>query len=194
MANDKYSIGNGSTHGGGYSFALIRDPKERLVSAWKSKFACDDLGYDVDTNDRGRMMTRLVAHLGGFRANYTCFSLEDYITALGICHRDPTGKALRGLNDHIIPQTDACFLKYPPKQWTRVVSSLDIGSLRQIAERAGNRSAADHYPHMHTSSALAPGQKKPLSTSELVASLGAESSKILDEITAKEYVMLGPYL
>merc|ERR1719235_1030761 len=25
-----------------YSFALIRDPKERIISAWKSKIACDE--------------------------------------------------------------------------------------------------------------------------------------------------------
>merc|ERR1719379_1867238 len=44
-----------------FSFALIRDPKERLVSAWKSKLACEDW-YGVDTYDR--------AHYDGFFHQY----------------------------------------------------------------------------------------------------------------------------
>ena len=180
---------------GGLSVALIRDPKERLVSAWKSKFACDDQGFHVDGDDRARMMVRLLAHTGAFAEGKDCLTLQEYVTALGICHSDPSGQALMGLNSHTRPQTEDCFSRYPPQAWTRVVSTLDVETLRMIATRAGNASMAAHYPHMHTTSGGAghPGSA-PKSTEQLVASLDSNSRHTLSQITAAEYDMLAPYL
>merc|ERR1740115_54996 len=62
-----------------YSFALVRDPKERLISAWKSKIACGG-EYHTDFDTRQWMVSEL-----RLLANMTCRPLTpDHRTCLRI--------------------------------------------------------------------------------------------------------------
>ena len=45
-----------------FSFALIREPISRLISAWKSKLACDGKRWNTDTSERWRF-TEEILHL-----------------------------------------------------------------------------------------------------------------------------------
>ena len=104
------------------SFALIRDPRERIVSAWKSKVSC----IDVESEVRGHK--RLVPHLlklAGPIDNVTartdlgfpCMDLSDYLSVLSQIHTQGN----EGLLDsHFRPQHLGCFKDIPPSMWTVV--------------------------------------------------------------------------
>ena len=72
------------------SFALIRDPKELIVSAWKSKVGCDTKA-DIDDhrvlvpfllNLAGSNITARVDSSGGF----PCLDFSDYLAVLSQIH------------------------------------------------------------------------------------------------------------
>jgi len=42
------------------SMAVIRDPKERIISSWKSKITCYDVEYHTDVGDRKKFVNELL--------------------------------------------------------------------------------------------------------------------------------------
>ena len=171
------------------SFALIRDPKERIFSAWKSKVTCD-IKHEIN----GHM--RLVPHLlelAGSRTNITarvdmgfpCLNLSDYLALLSQIHAHGKEGFLDG---HFLPQHLGCFKDAPPSMWSVVTTISDpkaLCSLKSVFLRSTNtsNSKADNACQMRKSHAR-----------EFVLNLTREDEVILEKITSKEYVMLEQYL
>jgi len=166
-----------------YSFALIRDPKERLVSAWKSKLACAN-EYGVDQSDRAHYKADansyrgFVAHIQNLRGgdeNVTCMNLEMFAEALLDIKK--AGRE-QYLDRHFLAQDLGCFYRFGPKLWSKVTTISDGAAFRELAENLGTRDT--HVPDMHSST-------KTTYISKRV-------SNLLDLVTSNEYKMLKPYL
>mmetsp|Transcript_3504 Transcript_3504/g.4984 ORF Transcript_3504/g.4984 Transcript_3504/m.4984 type:complete len:366 (+) Transcript_3504:121-1218(+) len=170
------------------SFALIRDPKERIVSAWKSKVTCD-----TDEEILGhRMFVPHLLKLAGPSNSMTartdkgfpCLDLSEYLAVLSQIH----GQGREGLlNSHFLPQHLGCFKDVPPSMWT-VVTTISgpnaLCSLKSVVSKSANMSNTDDgcqimiKAHNYTRN----------------VDLSRADEDILDRITIKEYEMLRKYL
>ena len=170
------------------SFALIRDPKDRIMSAWKSKVTCD-----TDKEIRGhRIFVPELLNLVGPSSNITartdkgfpCLDLSEYLAVLSQIH----GQGREGLlNGHFLPQHLGCFKDVPPSMWT-VVTTISgpnaLCSLKSVISKStNNMSNTDDGCKMIKTHGRA--RSVDLSRADEV---------ILDRITSKEYEMLGQYL
>lgn len=85
--------------------AVWRDPFERIISCWKSKFACEAWTYGTDYPDRERMVPELrkIAAL----PETPCLNISQYADTLDhIRSRIVVGAiSIRDLNPHIRPQS-----------------------------------------------------------------------------------------
>lgn len=160
-----------------FSFALIRDPKERVLSAWSSKAACDqEWSLTADTADRAILVPKLLA-LQGKGQKADCLELHEFLVVLkDIQDANKTAQ----LNDHFRPQTHQCFTDFTPDHWSKVV---EIGAPHSFDELGHVLSGAKQGPppHSHTSY-------------HGFYSMTKEDEKLLDEITADERGMLSKYL
>jgi len=172
------------------SFALIRDPKERIVSAWKSKVNCD-----TNTEIRGhkRLVPQLL-NLAGPSNNITartdkgwpCLDLSDYLAVLSQIHAQ--GKE-DSLESHFLPQHLGCFIDAPPAMWTVVTTISDpnaLCSLRHVVSGGANQLSTDDDCQMMKIHNYTRGFEDLTHTKE--------DEIILDRITRKEYEVLGQYL
>lgn len=173
------------------SFALIRDPKERILSAWKSKVSCvRDKAFD---NAVGQ--TRIVAgllKLAGSSNDITartdlgfpCLDFSDYLTVLAQIHAQGKEELLDG---HFRPQQLGCFKDVPPSMWT-VVTTIGgptaLCSLKSVlSKNASTFEKTDDDCRM----------VKSHNYTRRV-NLTGEDEVILDKITRREYEVLGQYL
>merc|ERR1719343_159460 len=166
-----------------FSFALIRDPKERLVSAWKSKLACENW-YGVDLYDRAhydgywhqyRGFVAQVQRLRGQDENITCMSLEMFAEALLDIKK--LGRSSY-LDRHFLAQDLGCFYRFPPNKWTKVTTIKAEGGFQQLAKQLGSKNSTIYSMHGSPSRVM----------------VTPRALQLLDEVTADEYKMLGPYL
>mmetsp|Transcript_33810 Transcript_33810/g.68808 ORF Transcript_33810/g.68808 Transcript_33810/m.68808 type:complete len:365 (-) Transcript_33810:218-1312(-) len=170
------------------SFALIRDPKERIVSAWKSKVTCD-----TDEEIPGhRMFVPRLLKLAGPSSNMTartdkgfpCLDLSDYLAVLSQIHAQGREGSL---NEHFLPQHLGCFKDVPPSMWT-VVTTISgpnaLCSLKSVVSKSANMSNTDD------------GCQIMIKTHNYTRNvdLSRADEDILDRITIKEYEMLRKYL
>lgn len=161
-----------------FSFALIRDPKERLISAWKSKAACEEELYDSDTGEGREHLLQNLVELQGLPASEapTCLSLRDFVESLHTIHT--LGKE-RYLDRHVLPQNLGCFNRFPPGQWSKVTTVSNSTGFAQLSETLGTQNEElpknDHF-------------------STATVEVTPEVADMLDTITADEYAELGPYL
>ena len=180
------------------AYALIRDPKERIVSAWKSKLTCDTvkeirehIKYVPQLLDLAGPSNNITARIK--KTTYTgreytgrefpCLDLSEYLSVLSQIHSQ--GKE-GSLNSHFIPQHLSCFRDAPPAMWKVVTTISDpnaLCSLKSIVSRSANVSNVGEECQM---------VKKHKSTVSL--NLTRADEVILDRITREEYEMLGPYL
>lgn len=160
------------THNDTFSFALVRDPKKRIISAWKSKIACDS-NWGTDVRDREGIVPKLLTLAN--RTNASCLSLYGFLDAVHAVHK--AGKA-RELNSHFRPQHLGCFRHFPPQMWRKVVSITDAGAAAELAYRFGDNNKPD-FPHAHTSN-----EKGTITISPA-------AMRMLDAITEEEYKALG---
>lgn len=171
-----------------FSFALVRDPVERLISAWKSKVACDNNHTGVDKPDRSRMVPALLQLIGEEHPQEDCLSLGDFARALYMAHR--MGKAAE-LNVHFLPQDKACFAKFPASNWSKVIAISEPGSFEELAARLHNGKLLRKKrnlmapPKLHSSTS---SNKMSLSM------ISSDTSSMLAAVTANEYLMLGKFL
>ena len=169
------------------SFALIRDPKERIVSAWKSKVRCDT---KFDINDHRNLVPHLLNLAGSTNITaqidmgFPCLDLSNYLAVLLQIHAQ--GK--EGFLDfHFLPQHLACFKNAHPSMWSVVTTISDsnaLCSLKYVVLRSANTSKADNDCQKMTKSHAI----------KLLLNLTREDEVILDKITSKEYEMLEQYL
>lgn len=130
--------------------AVWREPTERLVSAWKSKFACGNV-YGTDESDRLRFVPQL-RKLAGVEGG-TCMSIGEFSECVERV-REKIGRREVGLldvNAHIRP------LDY---LWGEVVYDLIVkvddlskkGKLWDVGKRLKYRTfARRNLPHLHKS-------------------------------------------
>lgn len=160
---------------GTFSFALMRDPKVRLISSWKSKVACDGTGnWGTDKQDRARMVPKLMDLADG--PNATCLSFEEFLETLAAVHSK--GRAAE-LNVHFRPQQHGCFREFAPPQWSRVADIADASAATELARHFGDDRATD-FPHEHSSTS-------PYSSS---LNISSKAQDLLNEITREEYAVL----
>lgn len=163
-----------------FSFALIRDPKERLVSAWMSKVACNTT-FGVDQRDRSFMvpkLKRLQARIDAAPVrDPPCLTLEEFAQLLHDVH---TAGKTRLLDRHFLPQNLGCFRRFNASKWSKVVTMRDPDALPELARRLGRFNMSDEPPHAHKSR----GQ----------VWITDRAAELLDEVTAAEYAMLGEHL
>ncbi len=175
------------------SIALIRDPKERIISSWKSKIRCKT------SNSAGaRRFVPHVLQLAGFSNNLTktyidkngiespCLDLSIFLQAMFQIHsqgKDGT------VDSHFRPQHLGCFYRFPPKDWTAVTTAGDpnlVCRLKTIIFGTSNNETSCEdgaMKRIHTTESL-----------EQYANLTELDEAILDAITKEEYEALGPYL
>lgn len=167
-----------------YTFALIRDPKERLLSAWKSKVACNDK-FGVDENDRShwvesehryRGFVAALQRLRGAEENITCLGLLEYATALSEIKQ--LGRQ-EYLDRHFLAQDKGCFLEYGPAKWSRVAVIDGQFAMKELRQQLGSGSAME-IPSSHSST-------RTITVTEQINAL-------LDEATKDEYEMLKDFL
>jgi len=159
-----------------FSLALVRDPIERLQSAWKSKVACDNSCYRIDTDDRNWFVPQLL-DLAGNTSKETCLSFPDFVDVLFSIHTQ--GKE-GFLNLHFLPQNLHCFRDIPVEKWGKVATVKDADMAKELALHVGN-TAVSSLPRIHVSDEVC---SENLLSSETVRSR-------LDAITKVEYTTLG---
>lgn len=156
-----------------FTFALIRDPKERLISAWKSKLACgDEFHTDVMTRPWMTAELRLLAGLSGVQS---CLTFEEFLQALASIHKRNKHYLL---DRHFLPQNLGCFFRTEPEKWGKVVSIEEPDALKDLAEKFGSNSSMPPSEHSSTGKVL---------VSEL-------AEELLNNVTQSEYALLGKYL
>lgn len=169
-----------------YSFAVIRDPKERLISAWKSKLACD-ASYGVDVEDRSyfvhdengiswpRGFVFGFQKIYGAEENISCLDFRMFLNGLVDIHLLGRSKFL---DRHFLPQDEGCFSRHPASMWSRVTTISSQEAFDELAEQMGAQPLPMFWTHK----------------SEKKISLADNVLDEMDFFTAKEYAMLGPYL
>eukprot|EP00038_Savillea_parva_P014463 m.215995 g.215995 ORF g.215995 m.215995 type:complete len:296 (-) comp28126_c0_seq1:112-999(-) len=150
--------------------AIVRDPVERLLSAWRSKVKCEASGkHGADVHDRDKLtlsMLRLLSNDGVFkshiegqqhrRVNFSratkreCLYLNEYVDVLAEIHH--LGRAAQ-LNEHFRPQQFLCFKWIPVQKWTSVVSLASNTSkhkgLHLLASRMDTHGTHHHAHSTH---------------------------------------------
>lgn len=155
------------------SIALLRDPKERLISAWKSKVACDEEGWATDTYERQNVVDNLLLLAGRSQGSH-CLPFEEFLSVLHDIHQ--AGDAWM-LNWHFLPQQFGCFHVMPREEWT-VASAVDDPLLASSLSAALGGPAEVAMPRAHSSG----GETLDLSEN---------AQRLLDSVTRKEYEAVG---
>lgn len=154
-----------------HKYALIRDPRERIISAWKSKVTCDSSEHGTDTRDRKVFVPELRRLAGlGYKE---CMDLEEYLRTLDAIHQQ--GKASQ-LNAHFLPQQFYCFRDFAPHEWTMASPISNIDFARALGGSLGNANAT--MPKLHASF-----QAKHLTISDT-------ANAMLKRVTESEYKVL----
>jgi hypothetical protein len=173
------------------SIALIRDPKSRILSSWKSKAMCHK---DADKNDQRKYIPQLLKLAGlpnDLAREYIasdnkiapCLGLSEFLqTILQVHSQGKDGL----LNEHFRPQHLYCFLHAPPSHWD-IITMIDAPDLTcQLKTVLG----------MQRDECLTVVLRRHHGTGDILqyANLTARDNVMLDAITRKEYDLLSPYL
>jgi len=170
------------------SFAVVRDPKERLMSAFRSKVGCQG---SVNIQDRNKNVPELLRLAGlpqrvaskPLHSSGLCLNETVYLQALFMIHE----RALQGnLDIHFIPQHLHCFRYAPPSNWT-VVTTVGSSKARCDLElvvlgKSSGVNCSLIKTHSTNNKARTP---ETLSTIDKAR---------LDAITREEYEIFGSYL
>jgi hypothetical protein len=159
------------------SLAVIRDPKERLVSSWKSKYACSGEKYGQDNremNYRSRRVNLLREHSGTNHPG--CMSLHEFAKALQAVKLNGN---LTRLDQHIVPQSMWCFAIHKPEEFGEVLSLSDEGAYDKLAKHFRFKGKANNeHDHESADTVL----------------IDPDTARVLDEVTEEDYKLLGKYL
>ena len=172
------------------SFALIRDPRERLLSAWHSRVSC------VEKENRGhKHLVRKLLKLAGPIDNVTARTdlgfpcLDLYLSVLSQIHT----QANEGLLDiHLRPQHLGCFKDIPPSMWTVVTAIADPNarcSLKSVLLKNSHNNSLDATDDSGCLMMKSHGRKRKDNNT-----LTNKDEVLLDQITRREYEMLIKYL
>mmetsp|Transcript_17384 Transcript_17384/g.28560 ORF Transcript_17384/g.28560 Transcript_17384/m.28560 type:complete len:368 (-) Transcript_17384:102-1205(-) len=169
------------------SFALIRDPKERIVSAWKSKVTCDG---NQEISEHKHIVPKLLELAGSSNITaqtgkgWPCLDLSDYLAVLSHIHAQGQEGSLE---EHFLPQHLGCFKNAPPSLWTVVTTVSDPTarcSLKSVVTKSANMS------NTHDDCQMVKGHGRKIESINITR----EDEVMLETITRKEYGLLGQYL
>ena len=106
--------------------AITRDPYERLISAWKSKAACDSDDFGTDVSDRNKIVPILLRQ-ANISKDLTCLSLQSFAIVLDkLRHLSQKGIFdMHDMNKHFRPQE--CYFEDIPYDIV-----LDLGDLQNM--------------------------------------------------------------
>jgi hypothetical protein len=170
------------------SFGLIRDPRERVISSWKSKVACDSPCFETDIIDRSRIVPELFELVGNnpLSLNSSCLSFEDFLKALLSVNKQ--GKAQQ-LNRHLQPQhLQPGFEGIPLDKWDIIAEITSDNGAMKLAKHLGDKNASGaSFPHEHASTPTQICPDGGLTTT-------SAQEEMLTLITKDEYEVLAPYL
>ena len=168
-----------------FSFALIREPISRLVSAWKNKMACDGKTWGTSLDNREDRTKKLLKLSGMLLPKHIeenskyCLEFPEFVEALRLVHRK--GKQ-DYLNYHFLPQHLYCFRTLEPSYWMHIVT-------------AGDPSIGSMFAHLFglkdTNVTLA---KENSSNKKEVLEISDHDMSILKAITADERAVIEPLL
>lgn len=93
--------------------AIQRDPYERLISAYKSKYTCESDLFRTDVKDRANKVPLLYRHAGmnsTSASQAACLSVSKFAVLLdeirrGVGKKDGVVESVRKLDNHIRPQS-----------------------------------------------------------------------------------------
>lgn len=162
-----------------FSFALVRDPKDRLLSAWKSKAACFSEGCKTDTDLNyvpqllalayGSSGDHPLSH-GILEQNRLCLSFDEYLQALSRVHGHGDEKYLE---PHFLPQQYGCFEHLPLHSWSQVIEIKEPDAFSALAEHLGAPLHNGMPDHMHST--------------DCKITMTDEQANMLDVLTHEEY-------
>lgn len=173
-----------------FSFAIIREPISRLISAWKSKLACDDKRWKTEIGARWFLMQGLLELSGmpipkrfqGLNLKESkdqyCLEFPEYVEALRLVYS--RGKQDE-LNGHFNPQHLHCFRTTKPTDWTHIVVASDPSIAPIFANLLGLKNENVTMPHSRQTA----GNILEISDNEVA---------ILESITADERAIINPLL
>ena len=174
-----------------YSIAIIRDPKERLISSWKSKLACDVKKYKTDIHDRARMITSLLELLpdwneyninGGKKLIPDCLKISHFLDVMLKITKSVTNlRQMSQINGHFRSQRSICFTKADPSLWNQVSLISNTTVIRELGQHLGIDINEHPLEHEHK-------------TAKVRVNLTPEDERKLDLITATDYKFLNKYL
>jgi hypothetical protein len=174
-----------------FSFALIRDPIQRLLSAWKDQFTCDSKwspGY-ISKKNLDRLMASLyLASIAGMSLDRvkvrvvdgrlrSCMELDDFLEALTLL---PPIAEVGLVNLHFTPQHETCFRNSEPKDWGVVAKIGDAGLNDTLSDAMGFGWKAT-VPHSRSS------------TGEVLV-LTKKQQRMLEKLTEEDYDVLKGFL
>ena len=174
------------------SFALIRDPRERIVSAWKSKVSC----VEKEVPGHKRLVPHLL-ELAGPIDNVTartdlgfpCMGLLDYLSVLSQIHTQGNEGLL---DEHFRPQHLGCFKDIPPSMWSVVATIAGPNtrcSLKSVLLKNSHNNSLDATDDSGCLMMKSHGRKRKDNNT-----LTNKDELLLDQITSREYEMLIQYL
>merc|ERR1719232_1352732 len=158
-----------------FSLAVYRDPKERIISAFKSKIACEK-GFKTDRWESKRF-TRHLLRLSGQNSHKKCLDFDKYLSTLKIIHQKDKEA---NLDEHFLPQYLGCFRHASPNDWNVVVPMKDERLSCILAQGLGLDSCNVENEHTHSS-----GPKS--------LNITKDQNETLNFITAKEYIFFEYY-
>lgn len=114
--------------------AIQRNPFERLVSSWKSKFACDENTYGTDLRNRKKMVPALLRQANMATEGKKCLSIDEFAIALErVQNRVRRGEtkwlsSLRKLDVHVRPQN----FYFNEVNWDIVLNTKDLKNVERL--------------------------------------------------------------
>ena len=191
-----------------FSLAIIRDPKQRLLSAPKSKAACRNLGFDSDSDNgynRVKTLYRLANRPMPPEGEKVCLStFEPFLDLLYSVHKQGKG---RELDVHFRPQTEGCGFQYVSPDYWKLVTTIDDPKLLDVIQK----NVVSKFHHHHHREVNTDVTESPIANTKIdeMPKLHASTFKegkspeihlsdyyqrILDDITKDEYAMFSNYL
>ena len=120
-----------------------------------------------------------------------CLNRTTYLQALGEVWR--SGREGQ-LDMHFQPQTSSCFLNLPPSKWKVVTTIYRPGALCDLESVVRGAVMTSRNDTAARDSEDCSFMKRHGSKKSKNATLSEEEEMLLEEITRKEYEVLGPYL
>jgi len=160
-----------------FSFALYRDPKERIISSWKSKIACSDEGYSTNFNEV-LVRTKDLLNLAGLNEPKDCLSFDEFLETLMIIYKK--GEEAK-LDIHFLPQYLGCFRYSNPNEWT-IVTTIGSEGAKCMLRRGISNDSHDDCDFLRTHST---GYKS--------LEISSKQAEMLRYVTTKEYNFFSLY-